>query len=222
RFVNDADGPALLFSATHGLGFPSGDPEQRARQGALVCQEWEGPYSKCPVGREQSFAADDVADDAELGGLVSFMFACFGGGTPQFDDFAARTPGTREQLAPEDFGAALPKRLLGHPRGGALAVIAHVDRAWSYSFHWPSVGAQTAVYESALLRLLDGKPVGFALEYFNERYAELASDLSVMLEDIRYGKVADDLQLAGAWTANNDARAFAIFGDPAVRMAVAS
>ena len=222
RLVNDEGGPALLFSASHGLGFPTDHPEQRARQGALVCQEWEGPYSKCPVGTEQSFAADDVADDAELSGLLCFMFACFGGGTPQFDDFAARTPGTREQLASESFGAALPKRLLGHPRGGALAVIAHVDRAWSYSFQWPSVGAQTAVYESALLRLLDGKPVGYALEYFNERYAELASDLSVMLEDIRYGKVADDLQLAGAWTANNDARGFAIFGDPAVRMAVAS
>jgi hypothetical protein len=222
RLVNDNAGPALLFSASHGLGFPSDHPEQRARQGALVCQEWEGPYSKCPVGTEQSFAAADVADDAELSGLLYFMFACFGGGTPQFDDFAARTPGTREQLAPEPFGAALPKRLLGHPRGGALAVIAHVDRAWGYSFHWPSVGAQTAVYESALLRLVDGKPVGFAFEYFNERYAELASDLSALLEDIRYGKVADHNELAGAWTANNDARGFAIFGDPAVRMAVAS
>jgi hypothetical protein len=221
EFVHARGGPALLFSATHGLGYASGDGAQRARQGALVCQEWEGPDSHTPVGVEQSFAACDVDDDAELVGLVWFMFACFGGGTPQYDDFADRTPGSRQQLAPEPFGSALPKRLLGHPRGGALAVIAHIDRAWSYSFHWPSVGPQTTVYESALARLAAGKTVGYAFEYFNDRYAAIASDLTDLLEEIKYGKVADHLEVAGAWTANNDARGFVVLGDPAVRLGVA-
>ena len=222
QLVDARGGPALLFSATHGLGYASGEPDQRARQGALVCQEWDGPESRTPVGLEASFAASDVADDAELVGLVWFMFACFGGGTPQFDDFAERTPGTRTQLAPEPFGSALPKRLLGHPHGGALAVIAHIDRAWSYSFHWPSVGPQTAVYESALGCLAQGNTIGHSFEYFNNRYAAIASDLTDLLEEIKYGKIADHVEVAGAWTANNDARGFVVLGDPAVRLGVAS
>ena len=98
-------------------------------------------------------------------------------------------------------------------------MIGHVDRAWSYSFQWGRAGDQLDIYHSTLTRLLARVPVGAALEVVNQFYASIATLLNGELEDIKFGKVADDVELSGLWTANNDARNFVILGDPAVRFA---
>lgn len=211
--------PAFLFTASHGVGFnfAKRDPRQRQHQGALLCEDWPGPGSG-PLSPEHYLSADDIGDGADLSGLVAFHFACFGAGTPRDDGFAGHRTGEDRQRASRDFVARLPQRLLGHPRGGALAVVGHVDRAWTYSFDWPRAGSQVQVFENAFKRLLAGWPVGAAMEYFGQRYAELASDLNEQLEEVDCGVKLDLLDLSGLWTAHNDARSYVVLGDPAVRL----
>lgn len=215
--------PALLFTASHGAAFDLGDSRQMKQQGALVCQEWIPQATPgTPLPQSVYYAMDDVTGDAQLHGLISFHFACFGAGTPRDDEYSETKPGIRQarQIAPYAFVSKLPKRLLAHPQGGALAVIGHIDRAWGASFLWNENIEQLGAFESAFKQLLAGYPVGAAMEFFNERYAELATSLSSDLAALQVGKRVDAKGLATEWSATNDARGYAVLGDPAVRLNV--
>lgn len=215
--INGADPPALLVTASHGMGFPKDDPRQLRHQGALLCQDWPGPRRhRGAIPDQVYFSADDVADGASLSGTIAFHFACYGAGTPQFDDYA-HADGMRAEIASAPFLARLPQRLLGRP-GGALAVVGHVERAWTYSFMWPGLGAQTNTFDNCLDELMKGARVGAAMDAFSMKHADLAVSLNGELEDLKFGSRPDDRGLAGLWTANNDARSYVVIGDPAVRI----
>jgi hypothetical protein len=227
RLLGGDQTPAFLFTTSHGMEFPMNDKRQFPHQGALLCQDWPGPVAwRGAVPQDHYFAGDDIASDNQLGGLVTFHFACYGAGTPQYDEFSQQAGNkNRKPIAPRPFVAHLPRKLLSHPKGGALAVISHVERAWGYSFLATSKGkerSEIGTFESTITRILDGKPLGLATEYFNQRYAELGSDLSVQLEEIENDAKYDPYLVASLWTANNDARSYVILGDPAVRLPVAA
>ena len=227
--------PAVLFTATHGVGFVSGHPDQRSDQGALLCQDWPGPKSREGHLREHYVAGSDIdewGEDADIHGMVAFQFACYGAGTPQEDEFVAVD--WRHSLAgpaPEPFLSRLPQRLLTCPGGGALATIGHVERQWTHSFAW-GIGSpgsqrqasQIGYLETTLRKLLEGHRVGAAMEVINQRYAEVGTEWAEEEEEVRARKAAgtdiDRQALNALWMAKNDARNYIVVGDPAVRASV--
>jgi len=221
QLLGGTETPGILFTASHGLGFLHGDPLQRDHQGSLLCQDWPGPKQWTGfIPPELYFSGDDINDDARLHGLVSFHFACHGLGTPAMDEFAVRNGNPPRELAPQPFVARLPQRLLAHPGGGALAVIGHVERTWAYSFLGKRSLSQMEAFEWTLRMLMEGYPVGYAMEWFSYRYGELSADLTLAIQQMNYGHKFDPEEIAGLWTANNDARNYAVLGDPAVRLKV--
>ncbi len=209
--------PSLLFGASHGVGWPKGHEAQRATQGAILCQDWPGHGAVEPG---HIYTAGDVPDDARVHGMVSFFFACYGAGTPERDEFCHEPGMPPPAIADAPFVARLPQRLLAHPRGGALAVIGHLERAWGYSILGASGEAQLQPFQNALGAILQGWPVGHALKDFRQRYAVLSTRISEMLERASFGAALPEQELALTWAERNDARNYAVLGDPAVRLRV--
>ena len=213
--------PDVLFIAGHGLGFPREHPRQLAHQGALVCRDWPGPkqWSR-RIPSTFYFSADDVPSSAKLSGLVAFLIASYSAGTSRNDEFALRAMHQNFSVAPESFLSRLPQRLLSHPKGGALAVVGQLDRLWGHTGSDEKVMPDWQAYSQVLKRLFEGGTLGWAVEIFNERTAELASLISTELEGISFGKAPENSTLAGLWMNLNDARNHIILGDPAVRVSV--
>jgi hypothetical protein len=235
ELLGSAKGPALVFTASHGLAFPSDHPRQRTDQGSIVCQEWPGPAFHGELQRQFYVSGHDldVAQDMQPLGLIAFHFACYSAGTPRLDDYpqfarqsaaSASLVGARraEAIALNPFVASLPRRLLAHPGGGALAVVGHVERALGASFimsNGESAPRPPTAFDDALGRMMRGVPVGAAMEGFNQLYAEHAADLSAMLRAIEQdGEEPNPPELAREWVATADARGYVILGDPAVRL----
>ena len=108
--------------------------------------------------------------------------------------------------------------MLSHTNGGALGVFGHVERAWPDSIVTTGAGAQLLPFVNALSYILIGNPLGFALKDFNERYMGQSTYLASLLEKKEYGLPVSDADLVSAWMSRNDAEAYILFGDPAVRL----
>jgi hypothetical protein len=201
--------PAFLFAGGHGICFPNAHPQQFSHQGAILTQDWSGFGAVTP---DAYYSSDDVTEAGRFFGMITFFFSESSAGTTAETEF----PGKQGATAPHAFVARLPKRLLGHSAGGALAVIGHVDNVWAYSF---SEGQNVRVIEpfvAVLNRLLDGHPVGSAMEPINQRYAELAAALAEEL----YGlpSASSDRATMNLRIAVVDTRNWIVLGDPAVRL----
>lgn len=206
--------PSLIFTASHGLGFRTVDPQQPKLQGALVTQEWE---KNTAISPKQIFCGGDLSQTGSACGLVHFAFACYGAGTPKQDDFSHGKGGVAPIIAEFPFVADLPRQELLR---GALAFVGHLERAWGYSFIKPNSAPMITGFQRAVQYMLKGYPIGYALRDQHDHAVQLSSSLFEDLNDIDLGKKIPPLVIAEKWKERNDARAYAVIGDPAARLRV--
>ncbi len=217
--LNGGDPPSFLFTGSHGMRFAETDPRQLNHQGALLCQDLTMGQENNPINEDRYFSADDIAAGANLLGSITFHFACFSAGTPCRSNFYYCDGGC--QIAEKDFVARLPQMLLAK---GALAFIGHVERAWGCSISYRNApwndNRHLAVFRSTAKRILDGRPVGFAMEYFDQKYGEYAAALADGIEQVQYElpDAPSDDDIIRLWFAVNDSRNYIVIGDPAVRL----
>jgi hypothetical protein len=220
RLLGGGETPALLFVTAHGLGFPSGDPHQLDRQGALLCADWGGVGK---IAEEHAFAAADVAPDAHLLGSIALLIGPFTAGTPAFGHPVSMSNYERElkldPSAPKPFLARLPQRLLSHPAGGALAVVGHLGLTWSGGFAGAKGNQDVEMFFQVLMRLMRGDPIGAAMRPLFQRYAEFAEKMADEFESWLTGQ-SDAGRFWGLLHAFHDLRGYLILGDPAARVMV--
>jgi hypothetical protein len=219
--ITNPNPPALLFTASHGMGYKKPHPAQNRQQGALLCQEY---IWGAPIEREQWYGGEDIAKDAaSVRGMVHFAFACYSAGTPRYDDYAYGRGISDPIIADQPLVSSLPREMLSR---GALAFIGHVDRAWTYSFRTNQLvdlaGFLTPgeAFQRTLTRLLRGRTIGHSLRDQYDRGVHLSSSL---LEDVasrRQKVIIPELTIANKWVERNDARAYVVLGDPAARLRV--
>jgi hypothetical protein len=219
---------ALVYTASHGLAdYEGGLERQKALNGAICCQ---------PAGTEsfhdQLFAADDVPSPREpfLEGAVFFQFACYGYGTPTRSGFAHWGVDVPPVNSSEDFVAALPKRLLAHPRG-PVAFVGHVDVALLHGFDDPDAPEvlerwhpRLAPFRKAVATLLARQPVGYAMADLNERYGRTSAQLANTADRLKQGTLTltaeVEARLANTFLIRNDAQNYLVFGDPGARLRI--
>ena len=208
--------PALLFTASHGLGYKEPYPGQTEQQGALMCQEY---VWNSKIDSSQWYGANDLIEDGgDLHGLVHFAFACFGAGTPQHDDYG-QPDAPAAMIANQPFVAALPRAMLCH---GALAFVGHVEMAWGYSFMADQPNGLTPLeaFRRGLHRILAGDPIAHALRDQYDRGVHLSSSLLEQIAFQHRKAPVSPATLVRMWIERNDARAYVLIGDPAARLRV--
>lgn len=218
--------PALVFTASHGLGAPDAPlAAQRQLNGAICCQRTGREYKDV----DWLFKASDVPlDEPFLEGAAVFQFACFGYGTPAISDFAHWDPRIGQLNAATDFIAALPKRLLAHPQG-PLTYVGHVDVALLHGFAdpnnpVPALGERwhnrVEPFLTAVRRLLSVDPVSLAMGDIFARYNITNAQLTATFDRLQKGKIQMSpmfqSQLVSLFLTRSDAQNYMIYGDPAV------
>jgi hypothetical protein len=222
--------PALVYTASHGVYAKDRSIDMQKRYNGAICCQYTGEFTLNSL-----FSADDVPlDQPFLEGAVFFQFACLGYGTPAESYFKNWLEEVPEKYAEADFIAALPKRLLAHPRG-PIAFIGHLDSTLVHGFADPAdlstleeLGskwdARIAPFKTAVDQLLRVQPSGLAMKDMNSRYSIYNTEIQNKLERQQHGDLEwnqeDKARFVDEWITRGDAQNYMIFGDPAVHLRI--
>ncbi len=218
---------ATLLTVSHGLGPPRegwSDAQQRALQGTIC------------LDAKARFTAEAVRDTPFLPGGAWLMFACFGAGVPESSAYApwlkrlGHRSGARAVQAglPVDgrpFLAAVPQAALANP-DGPLAVLGHVDLAWSYGFLDEDQGSRASRFDAVLRAFAQGGRAGVAMHTLARRGLRVGADLTLLYdrqeeEELRGRHATVDPQRKGElWMTYHDLTGYVLLGDPAARLSV--
>lgn len=231
--------PSMLLSISHGFGAPlkgwKSPEHQRRFQGAMS------------FGGGARITADDLAARPFLPGGMWFYSACFGAGTPKSSAYHNLLAAVRDvglsgsnidcvlhSLPGENgrpFVAALPQAALANPNG-PLAVMGHVDLAWTFSFY--DAGGtnryRPSRFQDVFRSIVDGKRVGAGYFELQRFFNQASVDLGTLYDEdarikARGGEIneskARKSRKAMLWMLRQDLSAYVLLGDPAARLNIA-
>jgi len=219
--------PALIYTASHGIGAVGASTTiQEMVNGAVCCQTAEEQLTD----KDLFMASDVPAFQPFLEGSIFFQFACFGYGTQKESEYSFWF-GEEPLVFASDFVAALPKRLLAHPKG-PIAFIGHMDTALLHAFDDPNspeiatrMHPRMSPFIRAVETLLKVQPVGLSMEDMNKRYDLGNATLTSTFDLLERGKIERTPQvmarLADTFLTRSDAQNYMVFGDPAARLNIA-
>lgn len=237
--------PSVLLSMSHGMG-----PPRRRRWSPAEARELQGAMS---FGAEGALEVRDLASAPFLPGGLWIYFACFGAGTPRTSAYHHWLQMLAEQgmdeLGPVNetlrglddgggFVSGLGKAVLANP-SGPLAVLSHIDLAWSYSYEELRVGGdhdsrrvsgsnRSLNFFQLISKLVAGSRAGAASLALKLRLGAVSAELNAHYDRCKQagaveGASPDErLALGNLWMLHQDLLGFALLGDPAVRLPLAS
>jgi hypothetical protein len=236
--------PSVLLSVSHGMG-----PPRRRRWSPAEARELQGAMS---FGAEGALEVRDLASAPFLPGGLWIYFACFGAGTPRTsayhhwlqmlaDQGMTELGPVNETLRGLDDGggfiSGLGKAALANP-SGPLALLSHIDLAWSYSYEELRVGGdhdsrrvsgsnRSLNFFQLISKLMTGARAGAASLALKLRLGAVGAELNAHYDrckragDVEGAGPDERLALGNLWMLHQDLLGFTLLGDPAVRLPLA-
>lgn len=237
--------PSVLLSMSHGMG-----PPRRRRWSPAEARELQGAMS---FGAEGALEVRDLASAPFLPGGLWIYFACFGAGTPRTsayhhwlqmlaDQGMTELGPVNETLRGLDEGggfvSGLGKAALANP-SGPLAVLGHIDLAWSYSYEELRVGGdhdsrrvsgsnRSLNFFQLISKLVAGSRAGAASLALKLRLGAVSAELNAHYDRCKQAGAVEGaspeerLALGNLWMLHQDLLGFTLLGDPAIRLPLAS